>query len=268
MKRKGSVSKAIVYILNREFLDAFKVSLYSLQKHNNLNNISVVVFYYEEDLRLELQKIAKTLNLVITPRLIDRKPYTDCVFDGASRKWTFSPGYRFEVFDLKFDEVLYIDCDTLICGDIASFFEQKGDFCACPLNPKIAVYYARGKGFNAGIFLVRKKYLNKAFKNKLIKFCKETGDLSGNQVVLNFFFKNKTTFLPQKYNVTTDVLTSELLSEGLIFHFVGELKPWGKGLPESYNEYILNNTGLYLLSKLFLRYKQIEKESSLLFNTA
>lgn len=266
MKRKVFVSRAIVYILNYEFLDAFKVSVYSLIKNNNIENISIVIFYYEENLVPVLKSIAKLFGVNFTLIPINQKLYKECIFDGASRKWSFNPGYRFELFDLKFDEILYIDCDTLINNNIESFFTQKGDFCACPLNPKIAAYYARGKGFNAGIFLVRKKYLNKAFKNKLINFCKNTGNLSGNQVVLNHFFKNKTTFLPQEYNVTTDVLTSNLLSTGLIFHFVGELKPWKNRLQDSFNTYVYSNTGLYLLSKLFLKYKQVEKEASVFLN--
>jgi len=266
MKRKAFVSKAIVYILNKEFLTAFKVSLYSLYKYNSLKNIKLVIFYYEDCLLPELSTIFSKLKLSVDFKPINRGLYNNCIFDGAYRKWQFNPGYRFELFDLKFDEILYIDCDTLINGDITSFFSQQGNFCACPLNPRIAIYYARGNGFNAGIFLVRKKYISKSFKRKLIKFCEESNNLSGNQVVLNHFFKNKTTFLPQKYNVTTDVLSSELLAEGLIFHFVGELKPWNNKLQESYNEYVLSNTGLFLLSKLFLRYKQLEKESSLFFN--
>ena len=266
MKRKASVSRAIVYILNNEFLDAFKVSLYSLCKYNNLTSVNIVVYYYESDLKSTLESIFNRLKISGQFILIDRDIYKNCIFDGASRKWQFNPGYRFELFDLNFDEILYIDCDTLVCGNVEPLFDQKGDFCACPLNPKIAIYYAKGKGFNAGIFLVRKKYLSKKFKKKLIKFCENSTDLSGNQIVLNYFFKNKTTFIPQKYNVTTDVLTSDLLSDGVIFHFVGELKPWNNRLQDSYNEYVLSNTGLFLLSKLFLRYKQIERESSLLFN--
>lgn len=270
MKSEASVhNNAICYIVGANYINALKVSLYSLHKFNNIE-IDIVFFYDNVNVKKELLKLQNKFKFRFIFKKINTKLYNNFIFDGANRQWEFNPAYRFEVFKLSnYEKVLYVDCDTLITSNIEDIFNKNIDFGACRLNKKLIPYYNNPKtAFNAGILLISKKYLNKKVLNDLVLFCKKNIKLSGNQIVLNSYFGNNTSILPQIYNVTTDILTNELLENGKIFHFVGEKKPWNTSFNESFNSYVLNNAGSSLLIRLFLRYKNIENQSKLFYGNS
>jgi lipopolysaccharide biosynthesis glycosyltransferase len=268
MKREGSVSdNAIVYILESSYIKDFQVSLYSLIKYNKISS-DIIIFYDTESTKNKLEPFTSKLNVRAIYKKIDTEVYSDCNFHSINRRWEFNPAYRFEIFTLNdYNSVLYLDCDTLICGNIDELINTQCDFGACLLSPATTKYYSQGNGFNAGVLKIGKKYLQPEIRSKITAYCRDKLNLSGNQIILNKFFENKKQTLPQIYNVTTDLLTDSLLRDGKIFHFIGECKPSQHTFIESYANYVLRNTGSYLLLRLYLRYKTIEKECSLFFET-
>lgn len=254
--------KCIAFILSDNYFDQLKVALYTLLKYNKID-FDIVLFY---DNKENLQNIKSIVKKYKEPKFVFKKInsnyYKDIDFCNENRAWGITPGYRFEVFKLKdYDEVLYLDCDILITKNILDIFNVSGEIIVCKLSPATSHKFAAQNGFNAGIMLIRKKYLNYKTWKKIINFSKLFKDISGNQILLNRFFNNSTTFVDQTYNVTTDLLTSELLTNGKIFHFIGSKKPINKELKNSFNNYVLANTGLALLSKLFLFYKKHQQEA-------
>jgi lipopolysaccharide biosynthesis glycosyltransferase len=269
MKRKDLMSdNAIVYILESSYIKDFQVSLYSLIKHNEINS-DIVIFYDKDDTKNKLIPITSKFDINFVYKQIDIDFYSDCKFHSVNRRWKFSPAYRFEIFTLdNYNSILYLDCDTLICGNLDELLNTQCDFGACLLSPATTMYYSQGNGFNAGVIKIGKKYLNPNVRSKITAYCKDKLNLSGNQIVLNKFFENKKYTLPQKYNVTTDLLTDSLLRDGIIFHFIGECKPGQHAFTESYANYVLRNTGSHLLLRLYLRYKTMERECSIFLQNA
>lgn len=268
MRREGLMSdRAIVYTLENSYLNAFMVSVYSLLKYNNSINSDIVVIYNDDCILEKLKIIEHKINKKIIKKKITENKYIESRFKSINREWKFNPAYRFELFNLtEYESILYIDCDTLILGDISELLDNNCDFGACLLSPTTMKFYSQGNGFNAGVLKIGKRYLIATVKEKLIKYCLDKKNLSGNQIVLNTFFHDKKTLLPQKYNVTTDLLTEKLLKEGIIFHFIGENKPIKNKFSNSYNNYVRRNTGIGLLSILYIKYKLLEKECSSFFS--
>jgi lipopolysaccharide biosynthesis glycosyltransferase len=258
---------AIVYILESSYIKDFQVSLYSLVKHNKISS-DIVIFYDTETTKDKLIPFISKLNIRAIYKKIDTDFYSGCNFYSVNRHWAFSPAYRYEIFTLSgYNSLLYLDCDTLICGSIDELLNTQCDFGACLLGPATTMHYSQGNGFNAGVLKLGKRYLRPDVRNKITAYCKDKLHLSGNQLVLNKFFEDKKFILPQEYNVTTDLLTEQLLRDGIIFHFIGERKPSQSTFTESYANYVLRNTGSHLLLRLYLRYKAIEKECSLFLQT-
>jgi len=261
------MNKAIVYITNLEYLNLFKISLYSLITHNNVL-CPVVVFYDTKKTLEELKKIKNKLkNINFIFKKLKLKSYEKLNFFNKNRDWALSPATRFEIFNLKYDKILYLDCDTLIVDNIEDIFNNKGSFVACKLNTTISHKYAQQNGFNAGVLLIGKKFLKTTVYKKLIKFTYLNKNISGNQIILNSFFSKHVNFISQIYNVTSDLLTEKLLNEGKIFHFIGDKKPLNN-LQDSFNEYVCQNTGLAILSRLYLKYSLYKNKAYCFFSSA
>jgi lipopolysaccharide biosynthesis glycosyltransferase len=259
-------TNAIVYTLDDLYLKEFMVSIYSLLKFNNTLDSDIVIFYNNKKVLYKLIQIEKKLNKKFVFKKILENDYLKCNFRGFNREWLFNPGFRFEIFTLEgYNSIVYIDSDTLVTGDVSELLSNNCDFGACLLSPNTMRAYSQGNGFNAGILKIGKQYLRKVVKDKLVNYCVDKLNLSGNQIILNKFFEDKKTTLPQKYNVTTDLLTEELINEGVIFHFIGENKPTNNSFSNSFNEYVRCNTGISLLFRLYLKYKICEKECSSFF---
>jgi CDP-6-deoxy-D-xylo-4-hexulose-3-dehydrase len=101
----------------------------------NKNFISIkyiVIFYDAETTKNKLIPFISKLNISVVYKKIDTDFYADCNFYSVNRHWAFSPAYRFEIFTLSsYNSLLYLDCDTLICGNIGRhpFWTKKKGNC-------------------------------------------------------------------------------------------------------------------------------------------
>jgi len=137
--------------------------------------------------------------------------------------------------------LLYMDCDTVVLGDISKLFEETLCFdiiAAVPTMPNDGGRDARRrldlsmqhKYFNSGILLLDcQKWQQKGIYDKLMLLEKEYRDrlIFCDQDLLNKCFDgNRYKVLSPIYNATNNDITDELHQKAVIRHFEGGVKPW------------------------------------------
>lgn len=117
------------------------------------------------------------------------------------------------------NEILYLDCDTVICDDllkIRKFIPDNNDWCIAGVEDTMYTEYKTAVGLepesryvNAGILYINLAYWRrhdclKNFLNFINKFDGSVPHLD--QGVINGVFKNRITFLPLRYNVQAPII--------------------------------------------------------------
>jgi len=239
---------AVAITTNKHYLTPLKVVLYGLNKTKFIHDIVILYDVYFNELE-ELK--SKYTDLKIILRQISVEEYKDIKWVNNHREWHINPFYRFEIFKLDYEKILYLDLDIVILKDINEIFDQPGNFRAVELAKMTNLsYVSRGqRGFNAGVMLIDKSYLNKDIFNNLCKLAREN-IFNGNQKVFNMLFTN-IDFLDVKYNLTTDLLTVENIEKAHIIHYIGENKPWDSVFSSSFCQYVKRLIGEHLLIKVY-----------------
>lgn len=264
MKRSNH---SLVFVLDSSYyLDLFKVALYSIGRNNDLSDIDINIFALP-DQEIFFNKILEKYNFKNKfIHTINIKKYEGIEFD-KQRDWLFSPAYRFEMFKLKgYKSVLYIDADIIALSNFLDIF-QTDKISACSLHKITNSFYFENKfdGFNAGVMLIPKEFLKAKTTNELIKMCKRK-KFNGNQEPLNYYFKDVVNFLPQSYNLTTDLLTIENLETAKIIHFIG-LEKYNFGENKLYfSDYVNKYLSDLLKIKLNNLYNKYFLEAKMFYN--
>jgi lipopolysaccharide biosynthesis glycosyltransferase len=215
---------ACVGIISKEYLPGATVFFKSLLKYNSNFNLPFIIFKLDNCNYSDLKKIYKHIIFKKMPN----KKY-GIFLSKNSRKWKYSPFNRLEIFNLNYDRILYFDFDILINSNIDYILNNTSNFTAFKINNE--------NYFSAGVLSIRKKFLNKKTYLKIIKKYKNT-EWTGNEPLLNDFFKNKVEFFKDNYHSLTiqQIKTPHSLA---LLHFVGDKKPWHHGkLTEKYDAYI------------------------------
>jgi lipopolysaccharide biosynthesis glycosyltransferase len=253
--------KCIVYIVNSDFYNNFKLSIYSLIS----NNIDLIlsadfIVYTERKLFDNIRVFCKKLNIksLILKDLADYD-YSDIKFD-KQRKWGLNPAYRFELFRIKgYKKILYLDCDTLILKNISNLLNYKSrKLMVCKLHKATNFMFFKNffQGFNAGVLLIPGNLTADKIYSNLILMCREYF-FKGNQEPLNIVFRNKTKFLPQKYNVTTDLLNITNIKTANIIHYIGAEKFDFNTMQLDFSRYVslfMNKLVAVKLNNIFIKY--------------
>lgn len=221
---------AVVYIVNSNYLKPLICSLKSLYINGQLS--CDIVIMHTDNLDFKAIPMSKNHNIIFK-RIPD---YNECS-KYFSRNWGISPVCKFEVFKLnEYDKVLCLDSDTIILNNISDIFNFNGDFnISCAEYKNNLVYNNEQIGFNAGVMVIGKTYLNEAVRDELMNIV-QAKKFSGNQIPLNLFFADKIDPMPISYNTTLDLLSRIYFNDIKILHFI-EYKPWGitkKGYIENY----------------------------------
>jgi lipopolysaccharide biosynthesis glycosyltransferase len=133
----------------------------------------------------------------------------------------------FELGNLNYDRIIMIDSDMLILKDISELLNYNCNFGACRKYPDIfpELNSFENNFFNCGLMLLSGKNIIKLHKDNLITFARQR-NWSSDQPLFNLYFRNTTSFLPEKYNTVSSAVTKENLNEISILHFHGNNKPW------------------------------------------
>ena len=166
----------------------------------------------------------------------------------------------------KVERILYLDGDTIVNGSLQELWEK--DFGECILGAGIepTVDYKRrcclglenAPYINAGVLLIdRKKWRNKKAEQRILDFYKENGGrlFANDQDAINGALNGEILFLEPKYNFYnifwvypyrflkklmkgaeyfSEATYNESLEHPVIFHYLGEERPWRKGNRHKY----------------------------------
>ncbi len=133
------------------------------------------------------------------------------------------------------DKCVYLDSDTLVCGDIAELFSiDLNDFYLAAVRDsdiEKVVYDNKGNldlkdYFNAGVLVLNLDKLRKDGMEK--KFLESVGEKwqFNDQDILNKFCKNKVKFLDGKFNQFSYSVNDK--EQPVVMHYLGEpgMRPW------------------------------------------
>jgi lipopolysaccharide biosynthesis glycosyltransferase len=213
--------------LNNNFMPGMKALLKSLLVNNPWFNHDFIILI-DEDISFENKK--ELLKLYKNIKFINAKikDYKNC--KKTSVNWNFNLFYRFDVFelqDLNYDKIVMIDSDMIILKDIKELLEYDNDISVCKKYPNFMpeLKDIKGNFFNCGLILLSRNIINLNHKKNLLEIASQK-NWSSDQPILNFYFRDKITFIPQKFNVVTSNVTLKNLNEISILHFHGNKKPW------------------------------------------
>ena len=151
--------------------------------------------------------------------------------------------YRFFIPEIlkEFDKVIYLDCDTVIKGDIREFYDiDLGDNILGAISDEAVnsvdifsdyttkyLGVSKGKYFNSGVLLINVKEYNKNFyDDKLLKLIDTIQfKVAPDQDYLNVLFHDKVKYLDMAWNkmpINEDVLEEDIK----IIHYNLNYKPW------------------------------------------
>jgi hypothetical protein len=148
--------------------------------------------------------------------------------------------YKLEVCNVRgYDRVVYLDCDTLVLGDISPLWDM-GQYSANALyavreTAEMGVHPARIGRFNLGVMVVNKPLLSERVHRELVAIAArgESSDRS-DQGVMEHFWGEKPALgagdLDASYNVMVrakrDGRWERFADRIRILHFTNFLKPW------------------------------------------
>nr|WP_315401628.1 glycosyltransferase [uncultured Duganella sp.] len=185
---------------------------------------------------------------------IDESSYGQCQFDGY-RSWGMNPAYRYEIFkNEEFDQLIYIDADMLVVGDIGPLLSFSGALGACRLPPGEGMELKKIGGFNAGLLNIGREVRTPEVWRLLLEVA-ESEAWTGNQTVLNLVLESHFEELPAQYNVGTSHMTEASLASARILHFLGKKKPWE---PVPFDHYQLAGAGPEMCDRLLKLWRQFE----------
>ena len=152
--------------------------------------------------------------------------------------------YRFFIPDLfpNYDKVLYLDCDTIIKGDISELYNTdiKDYFCAAALEEVMQTVdtfgtyvekflgVQRDKYFNAGVLLINnKRFLKFKIAEKFVELSKQyVFRVTQDEDYLNVLCKNRVKYLDLGWNKTAYKNPDFDDANLKLIHYKINWKPW------------------------------------------
>jgi lipopolysaccharide biosynthesis glycosyltransferase len=258
---------AFVTTLDDSYFDGFVYTFASILKSTKNFNYDLIILEWGK-LSNSNKDIIKKIYSNVQFKKVEEELYHKHKFDTQYRIWNYNCNYRFDIFALNYDKVVYFDCDIYFQIPMEELLSYDVDFGACQMPNKDSDLQVEGsKIFNAGLMLIGKKFLNLETRNSLIEIANvkpsKKREWTGNQPILNKFFLDKISWLPVKFNVISENFSIKMFNEIQNYHFVGGFKPWDKDPEKRYAKYILeciatNNEYNLIFNRMVV--KNIEKK--------
>jgi len=199
----------IAYSCNNLHSKLALVSMTSIMENTNAN-IEFIILYSDlsEETLQNLSSIEKYKNCKITFNKIDKSRFEG--YENVS--WVTVEGwYRILLPELfpQYDKLVYLDCDTLVNGDISEFYNKDIsnvlvgvvkdvwgiDQAAKRTNLKDKAY------FNSGVLLINsKKWRDSQIYTEIDKYVHHNDYKYGDQDVLNYVISDDKLMLSPRYN--------------------------------------------------------------------
>jgi len=212
-----------VTVCNKDYLIGFEVLLKSLIDNNQRiidDNIPFCII--SNDLNEDDLVVSKKIHKNIFIKNFNKKDYIE--LNNLKENNIGHGDYtKYEMFNLDFDKIIFLDSDIVVLGNIDYLLEFNGDIGA------IRDLYI--DQYNTGVLVVSKKYLNEKIKKDLINLTKIYGYTEHfDQDIINFYFYDVITEIPISYNYLKTYSKEIFKNVGLpkhikILHFIAK-KPW------------------------------------------
>lgn len=253
--------------LDDKYLSGFLITLNSILLSSPTFNYDVIIFEWGE-LSDESKNVIKKLYNKVSFKMVDVDFYKTHQFDDTFRKWTYNPNYRFDIFTLnEYDRVVFFDSDMIFEIDVEELLKYDVDFGACSVPAGRISQINNRMGFDAGLMTISKKYLTDEVKMSLIEIANSTPPFEnnlktrnwfGNEPILNTYFLDKITWLPNKFDLIVSEITIHDLKNKNNYQFTGHNKPWyGKTYKEQFSEFcirnIIQNNNMYMFKSIIRR---------------
>lgn len=248
--------------LDDKYLGGFLITLNSILRHTKKFDYDFVIFEWGE-LSNESKDLIISLYPKVTFKMVDVKSYEKHEFDDTFRKWTYNPNYRFDIFTLtEYDRVVFIDADMIFQIDMDELLSYDVDFGSCSIPEGRVPQINNRLGFDAGLMTISKKFLSEEIKHELLKIANSTPPYQdnlktqkwfGNEPILNTYFLDKITWIPNKFNLIVSEVLSKDIDKKNNYQFTGHNKPWySSKLEEQFSKFsiqnIIQNNQKYMLN--------------------
>jgi lipopolysaccharide biosynthesis glycosyltransferase len=229
-------------VLDDRYVYSFLLTLNSLIESSNNFNYDVIIFEWGE-LSMENKKKIKQFYPNTTFKEINSELYKNFKYDDTFRKWEYNCNYRFDIFTLKeYDKIVFFDSDIIFQLSAEELLLLNVDFGAtkAELN-KIFQVKNQKNTFDAGILIIGKKYLNENTRMDLLDvanslapeiFFLKSRKWVSDEPILNTYFIDKVTHIPQKFNLIVSEIKNENFKQKNNYHFAGHRKPWNSNVKE------------------------------------
>lgn len=221
------MTKALVALIDDNFIIAYEVFIKSLLKHNPWFDHTIV--FLDCGLSNDSKKkiLSKYKKVKFEHVRIENYRSINMAKTAKHLRKTY---YTFEAFRLPYDRIVFMDMDLLITGDISEIFDCDKPIAGCKTySPHQDCLTGT---INTGVFVINHQLINMATCKRLIRYCRN-GYSMPDQHGINRFFRNQISYLPKKYNVekrmykaTRDEM-KKILEDVRVIHYVAK-KPWQK----------------------------------------
>lgn len=209
-------------VCDKNYLIGLEVLLQSLIDNNPTINFPFIVLSHdltEEDLTIS-KKIYNNLIL---------KKFNKSKYEFHNNGFqAFGDYSKYEIFSLDLEKIIFLDCDTLILGNLDLLINNNDDISAAR-----DLYIDQ---FNTGVVAVNKKYLNPKITQDLIDLTRIFGRTEHlDQDIINYYFKNEIKEISISYNflkiyacdrtINDRIYRPELPNHIKILHYIVK-KPW------------------------------------------
>ncbi|MFT4173388.1 MAG: glycosyltransferase [Rhodocyclaceae bacterium] len=190
--------------------------------------------------------------------LADSALYGDCRFT-AHRQWKLTPALRYELFRLAVPgQLLYLDVDILITGDITPLLDFRGALGACRMPPNEGMEIKAIGGFNSGILSLDKTHRNPQTWARIVDLA-QAQPWSGNQTVINLFFGQHYADIGMEFNMPSSHVTEANIASTRAIHYVGKKKPWDEDA--QFGEHQLRIAGPEMCERLLQMWRHFSDDA-------
>ena len=267
----------IVYATDHNFVFMCAVSIASLLEHKNKKDNYIIHILSDGSIDEEDRTLFSILEnhyynaTIMIHGFSNEELDKACFVNSYYNKMTL---YRLLLPSIleDIDKCVYLDSDTLVCGDIAELFSiGLNDFYLAAVRDsdiEKVVYYNKGNldlkdYFNAGVLVLNLDKLRKDGMEE--KFLKSVGEKwqFNDQDILNKLCENKVKFLDVRYNQFSYSVNDN--NQPIIMHYLGEpgMRPWEYFYARNREKWwevasIFKDTSIYVetRSKVEERYKK------------
>jgi lipopolysaccharide biosynthesis glycosyltransferase len=240
---------AFTTVLDDKYIKGFFITLNSILIASENFNYDVVILDWGDLSNFNKNQI-KNFYKNVKFKKVNKSKYENFKYDNTYRTWQYNCNYRFDIFLMEeYDRIVFFDCDIIFQLDCEEILKYDVDFGACAAIENSISQINSNIGFVAGLMSIGKKYINQktfdslmeiAYKDPLPDKTKFNTNLwVSDEPILNNYFLDKITWLPNEFNMILAKTKYEEIHKKINYHFCGNNKPWfSGGVKEKFSKYV------------------------------